>query len=66
MPTENKLRHATSHEPFQERECVFSAFQDLCSDAPVSQIQLLPFLTEKIKTEPKFEKYIYFIFQIAM
>lgn len=47
MPTENKLHHATSREPFQEREYVVSAFQGLCSDAPFSQIQLLPFLTTK-------------------
>lgn len=47
MPTENKLHHATSREPFQEREYVVSAFRGLCSDAPFSQIQLLPFLTTK-------------------
>lgn len=49
MPTENKLHHATSREPFQEREYAFSAFRDLCSDAPFSQIQLLPFLPVKKK-----------------
>ncbi len=49
MPNENKLHHATSREPFQEREYVVSAFRGLCSDAPFSQIQLLPCLPTKTK-----------------